>query len=167
MVDVELELNTHSRNQITPVALTCEYTRITALDALLSTSSPPILAPLSQINLANLYRFFRRGKGTNIAFRLGYNAAATITTAPKVQIFGGVTLTKQPEPLKNKSSILELTFSQSANDIVDETTTYRYTVLDLADHVVDSASNDFFQPGVTVAAAGTSLTAAFLEAKLL
>lgn len=167
MVDVEASLAQFNRSQFVPVSLTDDWQRITSLTKLLTADTSPVVLPTLILNQATNYRFFRRGRGTHLLLRVGYDAGANITTNPILQVFGGGTdLTKQLEQLENASGSVDLTFTASASDVVTVDTLYKMTRCIKLDHWVDMQSCDFGQIAVKTAIAGTSLTNGFVEAKL-
>lgn len=114
-------------------------------------NSGTITNPDSHIT-ASTRKKFNRNKwiGTNLVFRLVYDASATISAACTIKVFGRCG-TQPWQLLRTKLGATTFTFSASSEDTLNTGETLKYTIPNLLTDTFDMCGCDEFIVGVTVA----------------
>ena len=123
--------------------------------------------PTSQCTKSTSHIFKRRkGQGSFIRARLGYDDGLTGITNPKVKLFGRANSTDAWQLLPNIAGNFQVTMTTAATDAEDGT--LKYTTPDPEDHMWDCDGNDEFIFAVETALAGTGVTNnAILQARII
>jgi len=149
-----------NRELVAPVSPQNDWTTLLSAPATRDAGSDgaAITAPLA-LAIATHPRLAIDGRGTIAQVRLAYPAAASISTAPKVELFG-LDSQLSPERLLDSASATQATLSADAGDVSDGTLKYTTAV------EMDCNGASSLVAGVSTALAGTSIAGAVVQVRL-
>lgn len=114
---------------------------------------------------ATRFPIWRRSKGTNLLLRVKYSSASTVTTSPIVKVFGRTGADAWDALPSKGGNLLETITCTVATDVTDGT--WSYSQINFTALAWDCLGTEKFIVGVSTAIAGSAMTTAVLQAKII
>lgn len=151
----------------TPVSITSGWSTVIDALGMDDVDAATITNPTTEIILSTRHRLHRKGIGTTLLLRMGYDDGLTSITDPVVKVFGKTGTSEIWTLLKSNAPALTGTLTTAlTTDVTDGT--YLYTTPDPIALGWDCLGCDYLLVGIQTALAGTgTVTNAFLQAKIV
>lgn len=155
---IQMNHNALVGQHVAPVSLFSPWYAAIAATGVDDQDAATITNPTTQIT-ASTRKLLRRSSGSLLTFSLQYDRTLTSITAPVIKVFGRKRAGDGEsdgrwELLKNKNGDLAITLTPASTDVDDGT--YKYTTVDMTNHVVDTQGCDEFLVGIETALAGST-----------